>query len=343
MLDAAGTHLKTGAAPSLPEAMNRAIDGQAIGPQAGSCGTAAYRREPVFVDDIEHDPLWARYKELALPFGFHACWSHPLLANDGHVLGTFALYYRDKRLPDDETLQIIRRTAHVVGMAIERRALDDQLRALNERMDAAREDERTGIAREIHDQLGQALTALKLDIAWLARRSGSGDGEAMREKLAEMSKNSDEILQSVRRISSELRPGVLDDLGLEAAIEWQAEDFHKRTGTPIEVRARLGDVRLDRHLATSAFRIFQEALTNVTRHAGASRVEVDLHLDKGQLVLEVADDGVGLPTDLRGGSLGLLGMRERARRLGGDCLVARRDPRGTLVTLRLPLRFPADT
>jgi signal transduction histidine kinase len=341
MLDAAGTHLHTGAAPSLPEAMTRAIDGQAIGPQAGSCGTAAYRREPVFVEDIEHDPLWANYKQIALPYGMRACWSHPLLATDGRVLGTFALYYREKRLPDDDTLQIIRRTAHVVGMAMERRALDDQLRALNERMDAAREDERTGIAREIHDQLGQSLTALKLDIAWLARRSD--DGEAVREKLAEMSKTSDEILQSVRRISTELRPGVLDDLGLEAAIEWQAEDFQKRTGTRVEVRARLGDVRLERHLATTAFRIFQEALTNVTRHADATRVDIDLHLDKGQLVLEIGDDGVGLPANLRGGSLGLLGMRERARRLGGDCVVSRREPRGTMVTLRLPLRFPADT
>ena len=140
------------------------------------------------------------------------------------------------------------------------------------------------------------------------------------------------------------RPGcalaLLDLLGLEAAIKWQSQEFTKRTGIACELRARLGDLRLDSSLATAAFRIFQEALTNVTRHANASRVTVDLGVDGPMLVLDVADDGVGLPSaEPRVRSLGLLGMGERARRLGGECVVRQREPTGTLVSLRVPLRL----
>ena len=141
----------------------------------------------------------------------------------------------------------------------------------------------------------------------------------------------------MRRISAGLRPAILDILGLQAAIKWQSEDFTKRTGIPCELRARLDDMQLDDGLATAVFRIFQEALTNITRHANASQVTVDLSLDGSMIVLEVADDGVGLPAGgSRGRSLGLLGMGERARRLGGDCVVTPREPTGTLVSLRVP-------
>ena len=341
LLDPTGTRVHHAAGPSLPDAYNRAIDGLAIGPKAGSCGTAMYRGEPVVVSDIETDPLWADYRELIRPHGLRACWSYPIRSPDGRVLGTFAVYYREVRVPDADSRELIERASHVAGIAIERRRLDDQLRALSDRSDEIREDERTGIAREIHDQLGQALTALKMDIAWVARRLGNPD--AVKPKLDEMSRAADEVISAVRRISAELRPGILDDLGLQAAIEWQAEDFSERTGIRCEVRPALGDVRLDRGLTTAVFRIFQEALTNVARHAGATLVEIDLGLEKGRLKLEVADDGVGLPSSTGpASSLGLLGMRERARRLGGECLIRRRELRGTVVSLRIPLRFPAE-
>jgi signal transduction histidine kinase len=150
----------------------------------------------------------------------------------------------------------------------------------------------------------------------------------------------DGIIQSVSRISAGLRPGVLDILGLEAAIRWQSEEFTQQTGITCEVRARLEGLKLDDSLVTAVFRIFQEALTNVTRHANATRVTVDLGLDDSQVVLWVADDGVGLPpARSRGRSLGLLGMGERARRLGGECIVSQGDPSGTVVSLRVPFRL----
>jgi GAF domain-containing protein len=167
----------------LPDAYNAAIDGAAIGPNAGSCGTAAALREPVIVTDVATDRRWADYRGLAAIAGIRACWSTPIFASDGRVLGTFALYYRAPRAPSAQDLALIARFGHVAGIALERHELDEQLRQLSARVEAAREDERTGIAREIHDQLGQALTVLKMDLAWIARRAASP--EAVQAKLAE--------------------------------------------------------------------------------------------------------------------------------------------------------------
>jgi PAS domain S-box-containing protein len=340
LLDGTGKRVRHGAAPHLPEEYNRAIDGAEIGPKAGSCGTAAYRREPVIVSDISTDPLWIAYRHLVEPHGLRACWSYPILGNDGGVLGTFAVYHREPCTPEESSRELIRRATHVAGIAIERRQLDDQLRALSERIEAVREEERTNIAREIHDELGQALTALKLDIAWVGRRTQEGE---IATKLAEMSRTADEIINAVRRISAELRPGILDALGLRAALEWQADEITKRTGLQCKLTSSVGDLQLDRALATAVFRIYQEALTNVVRHAKATHVDITLWLEKGQLKLEIADDGVGVPEIApRSSTLGLLGMRERARRCGGDCTVRRREPLGTIVSLWVPLRFPAE-
>lgn len=340
LVDETGTRVRHGAAPHLPEAYSRVIDGFPIGPCAGSCGTAAYRREPVYTTAIATDALWADYRELAARFGLGSCWSVPILSEEGRrVLGTFAVYHREPREPDEPARELLKRASHVTGIVLERRALDEQLRALAARTEAIREDERTAIARDIHDQLGQALTALKLDLGWLGHRL---DGELL-GKVGEMARATDEVIRTVRRISADLRPGVLDDIGLQAAIEWQAEEFEQRSGTRCRVRAEIGDLRLERELATTVFRIFQESLTNIARHADAREVDVALVLDHGQIRLEVADDGVGLPeVGPRNSTLGILGMGERARRLGGSCTVKRRAPRGTVVTLVMPLRFPSE-
>jgi PAS domain S-box-containing protein len=343
LLDPAGRHVRHGAAPNLPEAYIKAIDGAEIGPNAGSCGTAAYTRTAVVSRDIATDPRWEPYRELALRHGLRACWSTPIFGTDERVLGTFALYFKEPRSPNDADLTLIGRATHVAGIAIERRQLEEQLRDLSAHVESVREDERTGIAREIHDELGQALTAIKMDLAWLRRRA-SGDAPLSREgwleKIETMSQMADDVINQVRRISAELRPGVLDDLGLLAALEWQAQEFEKRTGTECHLRSNLGDTQLERNLSTAVFRIFQEALTNNTRYAEASRVDVSLELKDGWLSLEVKDDGKGIaPEAIRSPtSLGLLGISERARRLGGSAVVsaAPAPARGTIVSLRVP-------
>ena len=341
VLDESGTRVKHAAAPHLPEAYTREIDGALIGPAAGSCGAAAYLRRPVFVDDIETDPKWADFRHLALRHGLRACWSTPILATDGRVLGTFALYYSERRLPREQDRDLISRATHLAGIAIERRQLEDQLRALSARVESIREDERTGIAREIHDELGQALTALKMDVAWIMRRISADSPvptTVLTEKLKAMAAMTDDTIGQVRRISAELRPGVLDDLGLFAALEWQAQEFERRTGTICAIHSNMQDIRIDRDRSTALFRIFQEALTNIARHANAKHVDVRLDRADSCIQLAVHDDGKGIsPNEARGpSSLGLLGIRERARRLGGTAKIEPTEPRGTLVSVSLP-------
>jgi signal transduction histidine kinase len=333
-----GIHVRHGAAPSLPDEFVHAIDGLAIGPSAGSCGTAAFRKETVIVSDIATDPLWAEYRAAALPHGLRACWSTPIMSKQGLVLGTFALYRKEPHVPDEDERRTVARVVHLAGIAIERRQLEDQLRALSARVEEVREEERTGIAREVHDELGQSLTALKMDLAWLARRIPRVD--AVTEKLTAMSDMIDETIQVVRRISAELRPGVLDDLGLLAAIEWQANERQKRNAVRCTVSSNLGDAKLERAVSTAVFRIVQEAMTNIERHAGATHVAVTLDRIGDELRFEVVDNGRGITREeaSRPTSLGLLGIRERARRLGGVAIIGPASPKGTRVELRLPLK-----
>jgi signal transduction histidine kinase len=339
LLDPDGRRIRHGAAPHVPEGYVRAIDGSLIGPRAGSCGTAAFLGRPVFVSDTETDPLWADYRALAREHALRACWSTPILSLDGRALGTLALYFREPRAPAPEHRTLIERATHIAGIALQRGALEGQLRELSAHVEAEREDERTGIAREIHDELGQALTALKMDLAFIARRTAADllPREALLEKVRSLSIMTDEVIEQVRRISAELRPGVLDDLGLLAAFEWEAQEFQRRTGTACQVRSNLGDERVDPTISTAFFRILQEALTNVARHADATHVEVRLEREGGSLCLQVSDDGKGIASEAKRNvrSLGLLGIRERAHRLGGHAIIAGSPGEGTSVTVKV--------
>jgi signal transduction histidine kinase len=214
----------------------------------------------------------------------------------------------------------------------------EQLRALSVYLQYVREDERIRISRQVHDELGQALTGLKMDLYWLANRLPK-KYRTVHEKTRAMSAHIDATIQTVRRIATELRPGILDDLGLVAAIEWQAQEFQKRTGIECVVSSELKDAILDQDLNTAFFRIFQETLTNIIRHAQASRVDVNLRQDEGALVLEVKDNGRGISeaelNDTR--SIGVLGMRERAALLQGELQITGVPGQGTTVAVRIPL------
>ncbi len=213
-----------------------------------------------------------------------------------------------------------------------------QMRDFAGRLRQARESERAQIARRIHDELGQVLTALRLDIAWLEARLPK-DQRPLHEKCGAMAKLIEGTIGRVRTLAAELRPAVLDDLGLPAAIEWETQEFGRRSGIACTLQLPAELASLDADRATDLFRILQEALTNVARHAGARRVEVRLRVVRGELVLHVEDDGRGITpteaTDPR--SLGLLGMRERALLWDGAVDVQAGSTGGTCVTVRLPL------
>jgi signal transduction histidine kinase len=214
---------------------------------------------------------------------------------------------------------------------------EDKLRRLAAHLISVREEERAHIAREIHDELGQVLTGIKMEVGWLAKRLTEPQ---LLEKTDSMSKLIDSTVQTVRKIATGLRPEMLDDMGLVAAIGWQAKDFQKRTGVRCRVKLPPETTKLDIDVATTAFRIFQEILTNVARHSRATRVDIDLGVTDEQVSLEVHDNGVGIAeSDLHGRkSLGLLGMHERALLFGGEVSITGSPGHGTRVAVTIPTR-----
>jgi PAS domain S-box-containing protein len=212
----------------------------------------------------------------------------------------------------------------------------EQLRALTARLQSVREEERARMAREIHDELGQALTAIKIELSSFVSDLSPEQKQPLRSES--IMKLIDETVQTVRRISTELRPGILDDLGLVAAVEWAAEEFEGRTGTKCHLNLPGADIELDPEHATALFRIFQETLTNVARHAKATEVSVRLAHENGDVSLEVRDNGQGISEDQRSAadSLGILGMLERALLLGGEFTINGVPGGGTIVRVRIP-------
>ncbi|MBS1253062.1 MAG: Oxygen sensor histidine kinase NreB [Anaerolineales bacterium] len=214
----------------------------------------------------------------------------------------------------------------------------EQLRELSARLLSIREEERTRISRAIHDELGQALTGLKMDVAWLQRHLDE-DRSTLLHKTKAMSELIDTTIQTVRRISTELRPAILDDMGLVPALEWQLQEFQARTGIQCRLVCTVEETTLDADGCTTAFRILQEALTNVARHAAATQVEAQLEETAGHLTLRVQDNGRGITEreidDPQ--SIGLLGMRERALSHGGEVEIDGTAGKGTTVTARLPV------
>jgi PAS domain S-box-containing protein len=218
----------------------------------------------------------------------------------------------------------------------------EQLRALAERLQRVREEDRKKIARDLHDQIGQILTAIKMDMTWMSRHLPETEHEVL-ARLKESVQLINDGVKAVRTICSGLRPGVLDDLGLAAAIEWQASEFASRNGVRCQVSVPPVDLHLDGDRATATFRIFQECLTNVIRHAQAKSVRVALRQEEESILLVVEDDGIGFrESGLSNsfGSLGLLGMKERAQFCGGDVQISSSPGNGTTVTVRVPLDIP---
>lgn len=243
-------------------------------------------------------------------------WFSPLLEEDGSVDGVIGV------------------AADITEIERSRR----QLRDLALHLQSVREEERTRISREVHDVLGQSLTALRMEVAWIEK--GLHDEQAsLQAHIAAMKEIIDETIGNVRRIASELRPGILDDLGLTAALEWQTQEFARRTGMQYSFSGHTDDLNLGRQRSTMVFRIFQEILTNVARHAEASSIDITLSKKEDMLELVVQDNGRGIRDEELANttSLGLLGMHERAQAWGGTVHLSGIPGEGTRVRLQLPI------
>jgi PAS domain S-box-containing protein len=270
-------------------------------------------RQQKFVEE----EIWDREEKR-----WHETFKSPVLDAQGKVIGTTG-FARD--ITQRKELQE------------EQRRSREQMRALAAHVESVREKERVRISREIHDELGQSLTCMGMDLAFLDKQLDPGNKEAS-VRVARLVELVKDTIRSVRRISSELRPSILDDLGLGAAIEWLAHDFEARTSVACSVVVP-EDLVLPSDLATPLFRVCQEALTNVTRHAGATRVSIQLESSEGWLLLRVQDNGRGITEEeiRRQGSLGLLGMKERVTLAGGTLDMKGEAGVGTTLTIQIPL------
>ncbi|MDX9714777.1 MAG: histidine kinase [Dissulfurispiraceae bacterium] len=213
----------------------------------------------------------------------------------------------------------------------------EQLRKLSLHLQSAREEERTRIARELHDELGQSLTALKMDIAWLNTRLH--DNPEIKKKIFLSMNLINATLRSVKKICSDLRPSVLDHLGLSAAIEWESKEFENRTGIKCSVSLPDEELQLNKPLLNNLFRIYQEAMTNIAKHSKATEASVCLSIQNGNLILIVSDNGIGIKdSDLLDGSLfGIVGMNERVHYCNGTICIEGFKNRGTCITVHVPL------
>jgi signal transduction histidine kinase len=238
---------------------------------------------------------------------------------------------------DEMAMALEQRRAERRRAETELKRSQELFRNLSTHLQEVREEERTRIARRIHDDLGQSLTALKIDIAWLNNKL-TEERDIIREKLKSMVALIDQTVQTVRKVSEDLRPGILDDFGLPAAIEWQAEEFQKRTGIECQTVFYPDDFVLNKEQSTNLFRIVQESLTNVIRHAEATKVEISINEKDGILLLEIQDNGKGITeasiADSR--SFGLIGIKERVRSLGGAVTITGTPNAGTRLSVKMP-------
>jgi len=347
LLDVDGIHIRHGAAPSLPADYLKAIDGAAIGPNAGSCGMAAFERKAVFVADIESDPLWADYKKFALPHGLRACWSTPIFDESKNVLGTFAIYYRHKELPGGWHLRLIAMATHTAAICIikhrteaeRQQAVSREHQARVEytfQLIASQEAERARIARELHDSLGQNLLLIK-NHALLAR---ANDNAAASTRLEEISALISQAITEVRQISHDLHPYQLDHLGLTRALAAMIDSAAEASGIAFERKLDSVDAIFSMEAAINLYRIVQETVSNVLKHSRAKKVSIKLECDVREVQLRIADDGVGfnVPENGNGGKgLGLKNIAERTRILNGVLKIDSQPGCGTRIEVTIPI------
>ncbi len=294
----------------------------------------------------EFDQIWPEAKSYGITDRYLE------VMRTGEMFETHDEVYRDDRLegvfrihafplPGDRLAVSFENVTAQRGAEAEIRESNERLRALASRLQEVREEERTHIARELHDELGQAITSLRMDLAML-RSSLPEASEDLAPRVDAMIGVADENLALVQNISSRLRPPVLDVLGLPAAVEWLVEELQPRVEMDFHLDLEADKAQLGSGESTAIFRIIQEALTNVARHSGGTQVKIGMSVSDGELLVQVEDDGVGITEQSSGAprSLGLIGMHERAKGLGGTLNVGPGPEGGTRVSLSVPLNGP---
>ncbi|MBI5041307.1 MAG: PAS domain S-box protein [Gammaproteobacteria bacterium] len=332
--------------PPLPPDVKLPIDLQRIGqPLAKADGAPIY--------DISNDDAWTHLLGVAMPADGRQRWLCPIRTSDSDHMGMFVLSLNPDTAKHSEHIALIETTAHLAGIAVERRCAEralhesrEQLRALSTHLQKVREEEKAHLARELHDELGGTLLALKIDTAWIKRHLPEQHTD-LADKAGSMLALLDSAVTTTRRISSDLRPPMLDDLGLIATIEWQTHEFESRMGIGCELDLDGDSCLLTNNQSTALFRIFQEALTNIARHAHATHASIKVHITTHQAIMVIEDNGRGIDRAhaRRPDAHGLLGMTERVHSLGGEIQLNSPPGRGLCLEVNIPLenqpRHPA--
>ena len=337
LMEPNGTHLRPGAGPRFPAPLKPVIDPWPVGPDRGACGTAAFLKERVIIGDVTTDPRWPdEYRMLAVTHGLRASWSQPLITSAGTVLGTFAMYYAQPRVPDVSDLELIESAGQIalVAIQLERsqaalRETADALSMVSRRLIEAQEQERMRVARELHDDINQRLTVVALSLSRLQQRTLPA-GE-LRKEIAAASGHVVDLLRDIQVVAHRLHSSKLDLLGLpRAARDLCAElaQVHQ-----VAIHFETDDLpRLPQDVALCLFRVLQESLQNATKHSGASEIHVSLHRAARAIELTVADDGGGFDYRTeRGRGLGLTSMSERVKLVDGELRIDSRPGAGTRV------------
>ncbi len=316
--------------------------------ESAFCAHALLQPDQLFiVPDATVDPRFFDNPLVTDGPGINFYAGAPLKTGDGHVLGTLCVVDRRPReLNADQQEALYALSRQVMTQLqmrlklVELEAAQAQLREVSAHQDRIKEEERTRIAREIHDELGGLMTGIKSYLSF-AIDTAQRRGEQPDRHLIDASLLSDTAIGTVRRVITDLRPSVLDQLGVWAALEWYAGQFEERTrlACAVDIDDVTADTSIDAERSTALFRIVQETLTNVARHANATSVRMKARLETGVMVVEIADDGRGIvsPELLKRDSWGIAGMYERARYFGGALTITGSEGRGTTVTLRMPM------
>lgn len=262
---------------------------------------------------------------------------------DGYLTPTFEIHGNDEvgRLKAYfiTMSEKLKNTQKIIeNQILESEQMNEQLRTLSAHMEKVREEERLHIARDMHDELGQFLTGFKMDIYLLKKKLAGVNDPAVTEKIQSLETIAGDAIQFVRKLSSELRMGPLEELGLVAALEWYCTEFTNRYKIPVKFSSAVSNLNFSSHIKTGVFRILQESLTNIARHANATQAEVNLHVNNQQLTLTIQDNGKGFNTDKteKEKTLGILGMKERALMIGGSLHIQSEANNGTLIQLCIP-------
>ena len=369
LLDEDGRHIRHGAAPSLPELYSKAIDGLSIGPKAGSCGTAMYRREPVVVSDILEDPLWEQYRSVAEPFGLRACWSTPILAHSGKALGSFAMYYREPRGPTPPETRALQMATHLAGIAIERKlAREERERLRQAQADLARISRvntmgelTASLAHEVNQPIAAAVTDANACLRWLAR--DHLDVEEAREAAARIVKDSTRAAEIVSRTRLLFKKGVpqwesvdVNEIIRDIIALMRSEVTQHSISVCTELAEDIPQITGDRvQLQQVVMNLILNSI-DAMKDVGGTRelVICSRQTEDGQLMVSVRDTGVGLPpqqadqifnafftTKTHGTGMGLRISRSIVESHGGRLWAGDNSPRGASFYLTLPTRLEA--